>query len=180
MVMFVALLAAVWAMPADPPPLKVVPAVDYKRYEGTWYEIARFPNRFQRTCESDVVATYTLREDGRLTVQNRCRRADGSAVEASGVARPVAGQPPSVLEVRFAPAFLSFLPAVWGDYQILALGADYEYALIGEPAREYLWVLSRSPTLDAGRYDALVAEAKAQGFEVSKLVRTRHTALQER
>lgn len=170
------LLAVVFAMAAERAPLSVVPAIDYRRYEGTWYEIARFPNRFQKKCASDVVATYTLRDDGRLTVQNRCRLADGRTEEATGVARPVTGRPPSVLEVRFAPAFLSFLPAVWGDYQILALGADYEYALIGEPAREYLWVLSRSATLDASRYEALVAEAKAQGFDVSRLVRTRHTA----
>jgi apolipoprotein D and lipocalin family protein len=178
--MFFTVVAGGSAMPGERAPLSVVPAVDYKRYEGIWYEVARLPNRFQKKCASDVVATYTLGDDGRLTVQNRCRRADGGTVEASGVARPVAGRPPSVLEVRFAPAYLAFLPAVWGDYQILALGADYEYALIGEPAREYLWVLSRSPTLEAARYDALVAEAKAQGFDVSRLVRTRHTALPDR
>ena len=178
--MFFTLLAGVYAMAAERAPLTVVPAVDYKRYAGTWYEIARLPNRFQKKCASDVVATYTLRDDGRLTIQNRCRLADGRTDEATGVARPVAGQPPSVLKVRFAPAYLSFLPAVWGDYQVLALGPAYEYAVIGEPTREYLWVLSRYPTLEAARYDALVGEAKAQGFDVSKLVRTRHTALQDR
>ena len=180
LLMFFALLAGVNAIATERAPLSVVPAVDYKRYEGTWYEIARLPNRFQKKCASDVVATYTLRDDGRLTIQNRCRLADGRTDEATGVARPVAGQPPSVLKVRFAPAYLSFLPLVWGDYQILALGPAYEYAVIGEPTREYLWVLSRSPTLEAARYEALAGEAKAQGFDVSKLVRTRQTALQDR
>ncbi len=155
-------------------PLSVVPTLDYKRYAGTWYELARLPNRFQKQCASDVVATYTLRDDGRLTVQNRCRRSDGRIEEASGVARPVAGQPPSVLEVRFAPAFLAFLPAVWGDYQVLSLGEDYDYALVGEPKREFLWVLARSPRVNAARYERLLADAKAQGFDVSKLVKTSH------
>jgi apolipoprotein D and lipocalin family protein len=67
-------------------------------------------------CASDVTASYTPRSDGRITVINRCLRANGAAQQAEGVARRVDGQPPSVLKVRFAPAFLSFLPMVWGDY----------------------------------------------------------------
>ena len=98
-------------------------------------QIARLPNRFQEKCAGEVVASYALRPDGRITVTNRCRTTGGETTEATGVARRVDGKPPSVLEVRFAPAFLSFLPAVWGDYQVIALGADYDHAMVGTPDR---------------------------------------------
>ena len=92
---------------------------------------------------------------------------------ATGIARRVDGQPPSVLEVRFAPAFLSFLPAVWGDYQIIALGPDYDHAVVGTPDRAYLWVLSRTPRMDPTLYRRLLDGAKGQGFDVAKVVETR-------
>lgn len=161
---------------AGEPPLRVVPDVDYARYAGTWFEIARLPFRFQKDCAGDVTATYAPRPDGRITVTNRCRQANGRMKEAEGVARRIEGQPSSVLEVRFAPAFLSFLPMVWGDYQVIALGEDYDYAVVGTPDRSNLWILSRTPRLETSTYDGVVAEAKAQGFDVSGLVETRHTS----
>ncbi len=158
-------------------PLRVVPNVDYQRYAGTWFEIARLPNRFERRCARDVMATYVPRHDGRVTVVNRCRRADGSTDEATGVARRVDGRPPSVLQVRFAPAFLSFLPFVWGDYQIIDLGTDYDYAVVGTPSRSYLWILAREPLLKPDLYIRLTDRARVQGFDVSRLVRTAQTTL---
>jgi len=167
-----AILAAPPSM-AAPTPLRVVPNVDLTRYAGTWYEIARLPNRFQPKCAGEVVAAYELRSDGRITVTNRCRTATGDVTVATGIARRVDGQPPSVLEVRFAPAFLSFLPAVWGDYQIIALGPEYDHAVVGTPDRAYLWVLARAPRIDPGLYRRLLDGAKAQGFDVAKVVETR-------
>lgn len=158
-------------------PLAVVATVDYERYAGTWFEIARLPNRFQKVCAGDVSATYTPRPDGRITVTNRCRRADGRVEEVTGVARRVAGQPPSVLKVRFAPAFLGFLPMVWGDYQIIELSGDYGRAIVGSPSREYLWILARSPHLDEALYASMVQLAAAQGFDVSRLYRTTHSTM---
>jgi len=158
------------------PPLRVVPDVDYARYAGTWFEIARLPFRFQEDCAGDVTATYAPRPDGRITVTNRCRQPNGRMKEAEGVARRVQGRPPSVLEVRFAPAFLGFLPMVWGDYQVIALGEDYDYAVVGTPDRAYLWILSRTPHMETNTYDAVVAEAKSQGFNVSALMKTRHSS----
>ena len=73
----------------------------------------------------------------------------------------------------FAPAFLSFLPAVWGDYQIIALGPEYDHAVVGTPDRAYLWVLARAPRIDPGLYRRLLDGAKAQGFDVAKVVETR-------
>jgi apolipoprotein D and lipocalin family protein len=154
-------------------PLRVVPTIDLTRYAGTWYEIARLPNRFQEKCAGEVAASYALRPDGRITVSNRCRTAEGETTMASGVARRVDGKPPSMLEVRFAPAFLSFLPAVWGDYQVIALGADYDHAMVGTPDRAYLWVLSRTPQMDPALYRWLLDDARSQGFDISKVVETR-------
>jgi len=155
--------------------LRVVPAVDYQRYAGTWYEIARIPNRFQKVCASDVTATYTVRQDGRIDVTNRCRESTGGIREASGVARRVDGQPPSVLQVRFAPASLSFLPMVWGDYHIIALEPDYDHAVVGAPNRAYLWILARRPEMDPGLYRRLTDAAGEQGFDVAALTKTAHT-----
>src|SRR5678815_682161 len=123
-------------------PLRVVPSVDLDRYAGRWYEIARLPNRFQKKCAGEVIAKYTRQSDGNITVLNSCRLKDGSPIQAEGVARLAGnGQPNSVLKVRFAPAFLSFLPQVWGDYQIIALSPDYTHSVVGDPARKYLWIL---------------------------------------
>jgi apolipoprotein D and lipocalin family protein len=175
------LLAAIGLLAAPPAtglhagsqPLRVVEAVDYARYAGDWYEIARLPNRFQKDCAGEVVATYQPREDGRLSVTNRCRTADGRTKRAGGVARRVDGRPTSVLEVLFAPAILGFLPAVWGDYQVIALGTDYDHAMVGTPDRAYLWILSRTPQLAPERYQRLLEQANAQGFDVTRVVRTR-------
>ena len=155
--------------------LRVVPAIDYQRYAGTWYEVARLPNRFQAMCAGDVTATYTVRPDGRIDVTNRCRESNGEIREATGVARRVEGQPPSILQVRFAPAFLRFLPMVWGDYQIIDLAEDYEYAVVGAPSREYLWILARRPDIDPDLYRRLSESARDQDFDTAALVKTTHT-----
>jgi apolipoprotein D and lipocalin family protein len=159
-------------------PLNVVPEVDLVRYSGQWYEIARLPNRFQKRCAGDVTANYALRADGKISVLNRCRLDNGEQIEAEGVARVAAkGKPNSILKVRFAPAFLSFIPQVWGDYQIIALSPDYTQAIVGDPEREYLWILARSPQLDQATYERLVEEAASQGFDVTQLQKTKHSGL---
>jgi apolipoprotein D and lipocalin family protein len=76
-----------------------------------------------------------------------------------------------MLQVRFAPAILSFLPQVWGDYQIIALSPDYSHAVVGSQNREYLWILARSPQMDPQVFQALIEEARGQGFDVSRLQR---------
>lgn len=154
-----------------------VPGVDLERYAGRWYEVARLPNRFQDQCAGDVVVHYTRRPDGRLDVLNTCRTARGTRDEARGVARVVSTDGSnSKLKVRFAPAYLSWLPAVWGDYWILELAPDYTHALVGDPGREYLWVLSRTPTVDAELYEILKQKAAAKGFDVTRLRQTTNRA----
>ena len=155
------------------PPLDLVESIDLDRYQGRWYEIALLPNRFQKRCVSDTSARYTLRGDGQIQVINRCRQADGRQARVEGVARLADPDGPSAaLEVRFAPRWLSWLPLVWGDYRVIALGEDYDYAMVGSDNRRYLWILSRSPVLDAARLDDLKARAARQGFDVEKLTMT--------
>ena len=155
-------------------PLRVVPAVDLPRYAGLWYEVARLPNRFEEKCVGDVTAEYTLKSTDRLKVVNRCRKRDGRMTEAVGDAKLADRKGPnSRLKVRFAPGFLSFLPFVWGDYQIIELAPDYTYAVVGDPSRKYLWFLSRSPQMDEATYLRLLEAARSQGFDVSKLIRTK-------
>ncbi len=161
--------------PAEAPPLQVVAPIELQRYMGLWYEQARLPNRFQRDCTGQVSARYGLRQDGRVDVLNRCATADGSVKEALGEGRtvPVKGLPDAgQLEVRFAPAWLSWLPLVWGDYWILRLEPDYSVALVGTPDRKYLWLLSREPRLAPGRVSEMLEHARASGFDVSQVVLT--------
>jgi apolipoprotein D and lipocalin family protein len=171
-----ALVAAVTLAPAiargqTPAPVRTVAFVDLNRYAGDWFEIARFPNRFQRQCLGDVRASYGRRPDGRLDVVNRCRTADGQT-EARGVARIADEQTFARLKVRFAPAWLSWLPPVWGDYWIVGLAPDYSWAVVGDPGRDYLWILGRAPRLDDESAAAARAAARASGFDVERLVPT--------
>jgi apolipoprotein D and lipocalin family protein len=155
-------------------PLRVVPSVDLPRYAGLWYEVARLPNRFEEKCAGDVTAEYTPKGTDRLKVVNRCRKRDGELTEAVGEARLAERKGPNAkLKVRFAPGFLSFLPFVWGDYQIMELAPDYSYAVVGAPDRKYLWFLSRTPRMDEATYQRLAEAARSQGFDVSRLVRTK-------
>jgi apolipoprotein D and lipocalin family protein len=151
--------------------VRTVESVDLDRYVGEWFEIARYPNRFQQKCVGDVRATYTRRADGRIDVVNRCHTASGET-SAAGVAKIVDARTSAKLKVRFAPAFLSLLPFVWGDYWILGLADDYSWALVGSPDREYLWILSRTRELDAERLAAAMQAARANGFDTVRLERT--------
>jgi apolipoprotein D and lipocalin family protein len=156
-------------------PVRTVESVDLNRYVGEWFEVARFPNGFQQRCVADVRAAYSLRADGRIDVINRCRAADGGAITVHGVARIDDELTRAKLKVRFAPAALSFLPFVWGDYWIVGLAGDYSWAVVGSPDRDYLWILSRTASLDADRYAVALEAAARNGFDVARLKRTNHT-----
>ena len=152
-------------------PVRTVPSVNLDRYAGEWFEIARLPNRFQRECVGEVRARYTRRPDGRIDVLNQCRTERGRK-EASGIARIVDARTSAQLKVRFAPAALSFLPFVWGDYWIIGLAEDYSWAVVGSPDREYLWILARTGRLDEQRLAAARTAAAANGFDMARLVQT--------
>ena len=154
--------------------LTTIPSVDVPRYLGTWFEIAKFPNRFQKMCASNTSALYSARPDGTVSVRNRCTDTDGKTNEVEGQARQIGNATSPKLEVRFAPAWLSFLPFVWGDYWVIDLDADYQLVAVSEPKREFLWILSRTPTVNAKAYDELLARLRTKQLDTSKLERTRH------
>ena len=155
--------------------LPVQSGVDLNRYTGTWYEQARLPNRFQKECAGDVQADYALQSDSVISVTNQCRIADGSTKIAQGEARLSPGadpRDPAKLQVRFAPAWTSWLPMVWGDYWILRLDGDYRHSLVGTPDRQYLWVLSRDRQADQTVIDSLLRHAQTLGFPIAEVVKT--------
>ena len=149
--------------------VKTITSLDVPRYIGTWYEIAKFPNWFQKKCVSNTKAVYTAKPDGNLRVLNSCKTAGGETSEAEGLARQIGAKDSPKLEVRFAPEWLSFLPLVWGDYWVIDIDPQYQVAAVSDPRREYLWVLSRTPQLDPKVYADLLQRLKQQQFDIQKL-----------
>lgn len=150
-------------------PMASVEQLDLSRYAGHWHEIAHLPVSYQRRCVDDITAHYTLRSDGTIGVRNACRARDGGYIAVEGVARQVEGFP-ARFQVRFAPGWLGWLPLVWADYWVLALDEDYQWSLVGEPGRRYLWILAREPSMDAGTFAALRKRAEDMGYDLSDLV----------
>ena len=150
-------------------PVQSVPAVELDRYLGKWYEIASFPMFFQRMCVADTTAEYSQGEDGVVLVKNRCRRDDGSFAEANGKARVVPDTGSAQLKVSF---FWPFSAPYW----VIGLAPDYSWAVVGNPNREYLWILSRTPRLEPQQLEAARAAAVAQGYDLAQLRTTRQAA----
>lgn len=161
------------------PPL---PTLDVNAYMGRWHQVALYPNRFQAQCLDSTTATYKLLDDGRVEVANRCRTQDGWD-ETVGVARPREGTvrqdggrllAPASLEVSFLPKALRWLGVGWGKYDVVHLspGAPQSgWAVVSEPSKQYLWVLSRTPQLDEAQWTAVTAELQRMGFDLQRLKR---------
>ena len=148
----------------EEPPLQVVGKVDINKYLGRWYEIARYPNWFQTDCYA-VTADYTLTEDGSsIKVVNRCkdRQLNGEMRKAVGIAHVHDSNTNAKLKVTFFWPF-------YGNYWIVDLGDDYEYAVVSEPKRQYLWILSRKPTLNKLKYSNLVESLAKRNFDIELL-----------
>ncbi len=160
--------AAGWAMASSNPPLETVPQVDLGRYVGRWYEIARYPNRFERKCDRDVTAEYSIKRNGDIRVVNSCVKISGDVTQSIGAAKVVDKSTNAKLKVTFFWPF-------YGKYWIIALGWDYDYAVVGEPSRKYLWILSRNPQMPADLYREITGRLAAKGYDASKLVKTRQT-----
>jgi apolipoprotein D and lipocalin family protein len=148
------------------PELETAEHVDLERYIGTWFEIAKFPQRFEKGLVG-ITATYSILPNGKVRVVNRGYKGDfnGKIESAQGRAMVVDTKTNAKLKVSF------FWPFT-GDYWILELGKDYEYAVVGEESRKYLWILSRTPQMDETTYNDLLKRAQAKGFDVSKLEKT--------
>jgi apolipoprotein D and lipocalin family protein len=157
------LLAACTTNGRQSPHLEVVPTVDLARYIGRWYEIASFPQWFQKGC-TDSRAEYRIRPDGSVDVLNSCLR-DGKVDTAKGKAWVVDKATNAKLKVSFFWPFR-------GDYWIIELGKDYEYAVVSAPSMKYLWILSRTPQMDEQCYQEIVTRLKDREFDVARLNRT--------
>jgi len=163
----VACVATLLACQTANAPLRVVNEIDLTRYAGQWYEIASFPQRFQHGCVA-TTANYTLRDDGRIRVENQCRDGsfDAELRRAEGVAwvtDPTASQ--AKLKVQFFWPFS-------GDYWVIELDPQYRYAVVGHPSRNYLWILSRTPTMEPADYEELLVRIRAHGYDLERLNRT--------
>lgn len=159
---------------ADDQQPAVVSEIDVNQYLGTWYEIGRLPMPFQDQCVGDVTATYGMNEDGTLSVRNQCRIASGEMDSATGVAYPQ-NDGNSKLKVSFLPDGLRWIPFTKGDYWIMRIDADYQTVLVGDPDRKYLWLLSRTPTVDDTTYQSYLNTAKTQGYDLSEWQKTTQT-----
>lgn len=168
-------LAVVWIAGACTPtttdrlklkPLQTVGRVNLERYTGTWYEIASFPQSFQKGC-TGTTATYSLLENGEIEVFNRCylNVLGGKEKSATGRARVVDTKTNSKLEVSFFRPF-------WGDYWIVDLGPNYEFAVVGHPSRDYLWILSRTPHMSDLVYAGILGRLRQQHYDVERLNKT--------
>ena len=148
--------------------LETVKNVDLNKYAGTWYEIAKLPNKFEKNL-SCISATYTLKENGKVNVLNQgFNTKKGTWKDISGTAWVPNSEFPGQLKVRF------FWPFA-GDYYIISLADDYSYALVGDPSRQYLWVLSRNQELDDTAYSNLMAIAKDKGFNIDAVEKVNHS-----
>lgn len=148
------------------PELEVVESVELERYLGTWYEIASYPQKFQKGC-TETTATYSTHESGKIRVLNRCLK-NGEQTEAKGWARVVDTKNNAKLEVSFFRPF-------WGEYWIIALDPNYRWAVVGHPSRDYLWILARTSALDSANYEMILEKVKAAGYDVERLVETEHS-----
>lgn len=147
-------------------PLKTVPYVDLNKYIGRWYEIASFPQKFQKGCHC-TTADYTLSGKGYVIVENRCRKdsMNGSVSYIKGKAFVDKNSGNARLKVQFFWPFR-------GKYWIIDLADDYRYAVVGHPNRKYLWILSRTPQMKEEDYTRIIDNLKEQKFDVSLLVKT--------
>jgi apolipoprotein D and lipocalin family protein len=159
----VSFLSVACSTPAPPPGVTVVTPFDVQRYLGTWYEIARFDHPFESGLEK-VTANYSLRGDGGVKVinrgfnpkKNKWQESEGKGYFTGSTAR-------AALKVSFFGPF-------YGGYNVIELDKDYRYALVCGPDKSYLWILSRTPTLDDGVKQKLLQTAQQYGFDTSKLV----------
>lgn len=166
MMLCLAAMGLAAALSAAEPPLEVVRSVDLERYLGTWYEIASYPAWFQKGCTA-VTAEYSLRDDGLIRVVNSCNKGalDGKLKQSTGRAKVVEGSANAKLKVSF------FWP-IWGDYWIIDLDPEYRWAVVGVPSRKFLWILSRSRSMDEALFQEIASRLPAKGYDPAQLVRT--------
>ena len=155
--------------------LATVPRVELDKYLGLWYEVARKPMYFQRECAKDVTARYTINEYGNVEVDNRCIDQQGNQLRSIGEGFVMNDPYNSKIKVSFLPEAVRWMPFGRGDYWILKIDPHYQMALVGEPKRKYLWILSRNPHPDENKVIEYLRYAQTLGFSVKDLIRSEQT-----
>lgn len=147
--------------------LPIVDSVSLAKYSGKWYEIARLPQTFEKHCAC-VTAEYSILNENKIKVKNTCWDTTSNKFKVSeGRAKPINGFNNAALDVQFFWPFS-------GGYYVMALDSNYKYALIGNPNRKYLWILSRNPSLDESTFNDLKSIARENGYDLSSLIQTEH------
>ena len=147
--------------------------LDLERYLGLWYEIARLPLKWEDRDATNITAHYSLKDNGKVRVDNRSFDHEGKPDQAIAEATPVEGEP-GQLTVNFLPKFIRWIPFTSGDYWVLKIDSAYSVALVGTPDHENLWVLAREPHIADDVLEEYLSEARAQGFDLTKLIRPVH------
>ncbi len=156
---------------AQTPPVQTVDYVDLDRYLGTWYEVASIPQSFQKKCVKNSQAVYSRVTDTRIKVVNSCRTKSGKTDVATGRAKVVDRDTNAKLRVTFVK-LLYWVFAFGGNYWVIDLAPDYSYAVVGDPKREYAWILSRSRGISPESLATAVESLKANGYDTCKLLTT--------
>ena len=152
--------------------MQTVKSVDLEKYMGLWYEIAKIPNTFQKQCIGGTTAEYSLLDNGKVQVVNRCREADGNMDGAKGTARVVDKETNAKLQVSFVRFFGRNW--FWGDYWIIGLDTDYQWAIVGHPNRKYGWILARSPKMEKDALTECRRILREHGYDPDEFVETVH------
>jgi apolipoprotein D and lipocalin family protein len=176
--MATAVAAVAVSLATATPPVHGVDKLDITRYAGTWFEVARLPNKLQARCRHDVTATYRLTADGTITVLNRCVDANERVKVDVGHATPLDGDP-ARMRLSYVPDWLGWWPGTHSDHWVVMLDGDYRYAVVSDSTRTALWILSRSPSLDAVTYGGIVSRLRAQRYPVDQLVLTPQRVLED-
>ncbi len=160
-------------------PMVTVDQVDLDRYLGKWYEIAKYPNRFQRGCD-EATAEYAKLPSGDIEVHNTCRKVGNQQLkDILGVAKVVDRETNAKLKVTFLPKWLRWTGIGFGKYWVIALEPNYEYAVVSEPSRKFLWILSRTPSLKRTTYEQILEKIKEQQLDVTKLEFSRENPIRD-
>ncbi len=153
-------------------PNRPIETLDLARYSGQWHEIAHLPIHFERKCAGDVVATYIPGDNGNIAARYACRTHDGKTERVEAVARKSKNQSAGAFKVRFVPRWLAWLPKMWGDYWVIDLAPDYQWAVIGGPDAKHLWVMARRPGMQRALFEQIRQRAQQRGYPVDKLIVT--------
>src|SRR5690606_1219858 len=158
---------------AQTEPLQAVEKIELNKYLGTWHEVARKPLYFQRKCDSNVTANYSLNKTGNIKVDNSCYTKDGKFKQTIGEAFVQNAPSSSKLKVSFLPKISRWLPVGRGDYWVLKIDENYETVLVGEPDKKYMWILSRSQQPQPEVVQEYLNYAESIGYDLSDVIKTK-------